>query len=209
MGDAANAEANAWADFAVVVVDTQRDFAAKETATLARISALMTFAREQGLTVVHVRNKRFADGRNWPSCYKSRGRMPRCMAETPGAEACEGVGEVPGEAVCFKGAFDIWADPSGAQDFAAALRSKSHILVCGFVTSVCVLQCAIGAVNRGWIATLVEDCCFDDSPEFGEATLQRYSFGLGRAVSDDLSERLAAWQAEIVKFKEAGGGPMV
>ena len=46
------------ADFAIVVVDVQSDFAAGQKTILARIVELLLFARAEGIDVLHVHSNR-------------------------------------------------------------------------------------------------------------------------------------------------------
>ena len=51
----------------------------------------------------------------------------------------------------------------------------TRVLICGLVTSACVLGTALGAFYRGMDVLLVEDCCADWSIERHEATVGMYS----------------------------------
>ena len=51
----------------------------------------------------------------------------------------------------------------------------TRVLICGLVTSACVLGTALGAFYRGLDVLLVEDCCADRSIERHEATVGMYS----------------------------------
>ena len=51
----------------------------------------------------------------------------------------------------------------------------TRVLICGLVTSACVLGTALGAFYRGLDVLLVEDCCAARSIERHEATVGMYS----------------------------------
>ena len=67
------------ADFAIIVVDVQSDFAAGQKPILARIVALLLFARAEGIDVLHVHSNRLKDKSNWPACYVIKDQAPRLM----------------------------------------------------------------------------------------------------------------------------------
>src|SRR4051794_38624236 len=169
-----------WSRHALLLVDLQQDFWTEETAATAprlpeRLAALLAEARADGFTVVHVRARFRPDGSDWMARYRLRGWIP-CIDGTPGAETLPFAREQAGEPVVIKHSFDGFLDTE--LDMLLNARGIRSVLVAGLVTSICVLFTASTATQRGYLASVVSDCC-SDRQDLHEATLTTYPFVFG------------------------------
>jgi nicotinamidase-related amidase len=139
------------------------------------------------------------------AAYRLRGRIP-CVDGTPGAEPLPFALELPGEAVVAKQTFDGFQ----AAELEPLLRAsgKRFLLAAGLLTSVCVLFTTASAMQRGFLAAVVEDCCAD-RPDAHQQALDRYG-GLvfDRATVDTLLARHADWQAALAWLDELNAAPV-
>ncbi|MFB2834857.1 cysteine hydrolase family protein [Floridanema evergladense] len=164
-----------WQQFALLLIDVQNDFFSPEFAQAfpdftANISQLLTFCRNAGLEVIHLREIFNPNGSDWLAKYRLRGRSP-CVRGTTGAEVLNVAQEVPGEIVFEKQTMDGFLNPQ----LLNYLRSnhKRFLLTAGLATSVCVLFTSASAAQLGFLVTIVADCCAD-YPEAHQMVLKRY-----------------------------------
>ena len=156
-------DASPWRRYVLVLVDFQYDFWSEPVAANApelpnRVAALLAYARAEGMTVVHARARFRPDGRDWMARYRLRNRIP-CVDGTPGVETLPFAAEVPGEPVVIKQTFDGFLGTE--LDEVLTRRSIRGVLVAGLVTSTCVLFTAATATQRGYLVSVVTDCCSD------------------------------------------------
>ena len=187
-----------WSRYALVLVDFQRDFWTDAVARTApelpdRAAALVTYARAEGLTVVHLRARFRPDGSDWIARYRLGSRIP-CIEGTPGAATLPFAEELPGEPVVTKRSFDGFLGTD--LDAVLAERGARGLLLAGLVTSTCVLFTAATATQRGYLVKVVSDCC-SDRPEMHDATLAAYPFVFDTVRSDQIAERRDDWDAEL------------
>lgn len=190
--------ASPWSRYALVLVDLQNDFWSEAVAATApelpdRVAALLAYARTEGLTVVHVRARFRPDGCDWMARYRLRNWIP-CIDGTPGVETLPFAAELPGEPVVTKQSFDGFLGTG--LDELLARRGIRGILVAGLITSTCVLFTASTATQRGYLVSVVSDCC-SDREELHDATLAAYPFVFGTVRSDQIAERRIAWDADL------------
>ena len=190
--------ASPWNRYALVLVDLQNDFWSEAAAATApdlphRVAALLAFARAEGLTVVHVRARFRPDGRDWMARYRLRNWIP-CIDGTPGVETLPFAAEHPGEPVVIKQSFDGFLGTD--LDDVLARRGIRGLLVAGLITSTCVLFTASTATQRGYLVSVVTDCC-SDREEAHHATLATYPFVFGTVRSDEIADRRAGWDADL------------
>ncbi len=190
--------ASPWSRYALVLVDLQNDFWSEAVAATApelpdRVAALLAYARTEGLTVVHVRAQFRPDGCDWMARYRLRNWIP-CIDGTPGVETLPFAAELPGEPVVTKQSFDGFLGTG--LDELLARRGIRGILVAGLITSTCVLFTASTATQRGYLVSVVSDCC-SDREELHDATLAAYPFVFGTVRSDQIAERRIAWDADL------------
>jgi nicotinamidase-related amidase len=187
-----------WSRYALVLVDLQRDFWSVETAATTpdlpeRVAALLAFARAEGLTVVHVRARFRPDGSDWMARYRLRDWIP-CIDGTPGVETLPFATELPDEPVVIKHSFDGFLGTD--LDDVLSGRGIRGLLVAGLVTSTCVLFTASTATQRGYLVSVVADCC-SDRLEVHNATLAAYPFVFDTVLADEIAARRAAWDADL------------
>jgi nicotinamidase-related amidase len=187
-----------WDKFALLLIDLQNDFWAPELSPQfpnfpKNVTELLQVCRTEGIDVIHVRSEFSPNSADWPASYRVRfrSRMP-CVRGTKGAEVLPFAAERPGEPVFYKHTFDAFFD-SELADYLKA-NNKKHLLLAGVTTDVCVLSSAFGAFNRGYMLTLVEDCCasmVDQSHDFVRANYEGFIFDCVRVGG--ISGQHSAW----------------
>lgn len=195
-----------WRRFVLLLIDVQRDFWPAATAKAfpefpSNIEGLLKYGRSSGLDIVHVRAGFEPDGADWMAPYRVKGKTP-CVRGTSGAGVLPCAAERTGETVLRKQTFDAFLQP----DLLTHLHSarKSFILVAGLETSVCVLLTAASAVQRGFLAAVVEDCCADD-PAKHEAAITGYPFVFERTSLATLNADHDRWLALLNALERSGG----
>jgi nicotinamidase-related amidase len=105
--------------------------------------------------------------------------------------------DLPGEKVIAKRTFDAFHNP----ELQSCLleNKKRFVLTAGLVTSVCVLLTAASAAQRGYLVTMVEDCCGDD-PDAHQQTLERYPFIFSRTMVDQIPDKLEEWTVDLERL---------
>jgi ureidoacrylate peracid hydrolase len=163
---------------ALVLVDIQRDFwrplkdHPEFSSFPGNVEILLSEARSQGLTVVHVRSEFDPDRSNWMLFYRpeGRGEIP-CIAGTEGTRFEDYAAPMPGEKIVEKEVFDGFV----GTDLEAYLKKRGvkAALISGLETSVCVLFTATSAYLRRIVPLVVTDACADE-PSRHEAALRMY-----------------------------------
>jgi nicotinamidase-related amidase len=192
-----------WTPFVLLLIDIQRDFWPEQMASRfphfpANVTRLLELCRAEGIEVIHLRASFQPDRSDWMQNYKLRGRIP-CVEETPGVEVLPFALEQPGEAVFVKHTFDGFHQPELLRYLRQ--RGKRFVLTAGLVTSTCVLFTTASAMQHGFLATVVEDCCADE-PVAHAHTLDRYGFVFERITANNIPDRYPHWQAAL---KQLGG----
>lgn len=190
-----------WGQFALLLVDLQRDFwpdrlARRFPSFPDHIVHLLALCRRQGIEVIHLRASFQPDRSDWMARYKLRGQIP-CVRGTPGVDTLPFALESAGELVVVKQTFDGFLNPRLTNYLEQ--RGKRFVLVAGLITSVCVLLTATSAAQRGFLAAVVEDCCADE-PAAHEQALDRYQFIFERTTVDRVLEHHARWQADLARL---------
>lgn len=195
-----------WHRFVLLLIDVQWDFWPEETAKAfphfpSNVEGLLEYCRSSDLDIVHVRAEFEPDGSDWMAPYRAKGEIP-CVRGTPGAEALPFASERDDEPVLRKQTFDAFLQP----DLLTRLHRarKSFILVAGLETSVCVLFTAASAVQRGFLAAVVEDCCADD-PAKHAAAMAGYPFVFERTNLGSLESDRSRWLAILNSVQRSGG----
>jgi nicotinamidase-related amidase len=194
-----------WGAFALLLIDVQRDFWPEGMAGHfpqfpTNVTRLLALCRDEGIEIVHLRASFAPDMSDWMIKYKLRGRIP-CVRGTTGEETLPFALEAPGEAVIVKHTFDGFHNPALLQHLRQA--GKRFVLTAGLLTSVCVLLTTASAVQHGFLAAVVEDCCADD-PDAHEYTLERYLFIFERTTVDRIPEDYSRWLADLEKLDALG-----
>jgi len=187
-----------WDQFALLLIDVQRDFWSERVAHAhpdfpANIATLLTFCRNEGIEVVHLRASFSADRSDWMPKYLLRGRTP-CVQGTAGIEPLPFASEHVGETVMLKHTFDGFQNPQLEQYLHH--RGKRFVLTAGLLTSTCVLLTTASAMQKGFLAALVEDCCADE-PEAHRHTLDHYTFFFERTPVELITSHHAEWMAAL------------
>lgn len=195
---------SAWDDYALILVDVQRDFWSEEVASAAPgfvdgIESLVGTCRGLGIEIVHVHARFQEDMSDWIARYRLRGRMP-CVAGTKGAEPLSVAAPTVGERVVEKQSFDAFQ----GTDLDEVLRGtgKRFVLVAGLVTSTCVLLTAATATQLGYLVALVEDCCADRQPFHDHVLRMYHPFMFGITRSDQLSHDRPGWDEQLRRLDE-------
>ncbi|WP_433891676.1 cysteine hydrolase family protein [Streptomyces sp. CA-111067] len=158
---------------ALVVVDLQNDFCAGPLAAarypgdpaaldtvVANTARAVTAARARGTPVVHVRfvGDPVHQGAGWRRRDAARGRPPKCLEGTWGAEFAAALGEPgPGERVFTKRAcFDAFLSDGFEQHLDRL--GAGHLAFAGLFTDVCVDSTARTAFQKGFHITVLSDC---------------------------------------------------
>jgi nicotinamidase-related amidase len=189
---------DAWAPFALLLIDIQNDFWTDEMRAAfptfeKDVASLLDTCRSSGIDVLHLRAVFREDRSDWMVRYRMSGKIP-CIEGTPGAEVFACAKAVDGEKVVVKQTFDGFLNPELGHHLET--NGKRFVFVAGLVTSVCVLLTAASAAQRGYLVTVVEDCCAD-APEAHAHTLDRYPFIFSRTTSDKLVTARDEWLAMI------------
>ena len=193
----------------LIVVDVQKGFLSPDAVPvrkgldtsmpnerLPRIRELLSVCREAGLTVAHTRSVRRADGADAPrelydvvpSVYEDG--PPSCCAGTVDVAYADGVEPRADEFEVTKKRYDPFRGTSLAWD----LRSQGveTVLVCGFMTDVCVASTARSAHEEGFNVIVVADCCAAASEEAHAGALRTFERVLGATMQfEEVRTRLA------------------
>jgi nicotinamidase-related amidase len=190
-----------WEKFALLLIDVQRDFWTERAAGIypdfpTNIAALLTLCRNEGIEVVHLRASFKADMSDWMPKYMLRGGIP-CIEGTGGEEPAPFAVENPGEMVIRKQTFDGFHNPELLQYLRQ--KGKRFVLTAGLLTSTCVLFTTASAMQKGFLAAVVEDCCADE-PGAHKQTIDRYTFIFERTTVEQITGHHSEWLAAIKKL---------
>lgn len=197
-----------WSQFALLLIDVQRDFWSEECARHfpdfpANVERLLALCRAEGIEVIHLRALFDPDRTDWMVLHKLRGFIP-CVAGTPGSETLPCAREQPGETVLIKHTFDGFQDPALAERLRAA--GKRYVLTAGLITSTCVLLTTAAAMQQGFLAAMVEDCCADE-PAAHRNTLRQYPFIFERVTTDGIPGAHAGWSDALRSLERMAAPP--
>jgi ureidoacrylate peracid hydrolase len=99
----------------------------------------------------------------------------------------------PGELVVRKHWYDAFAGTP--LDGALRARSVRSLVVAGTMTDICVLATVMGAFNREYRVSVVEDAVATLWPEIQRATLDIIGRAFGRVVSSkQILDTISAWR---------------
>jgi ureidoacrylate peracid hydrolase len=85
-------------------------------------------------------------------------------------------------------------------------KGKRFVLTAGLLTSVCVLFTTVSAMQKGFLAAIVEDCCADE-PGAHQQALDHYQFIFERATVGQITGRHSAWSAALQKLDGLSAKP--
>src|SRR5689334_7487253 len=115
-----------------------------------------------------------------------------CLAGSPSAVVVDALATRPEEPVIEK----RWYDAFSGSPLDGALRARgvTSLVVTGTMTDICVLATVIGAFNREYRVTVVDDAVATLWPDIQRATLDIVARAYGRVVSSKhVIDTLAAW----------------
>jgi nicotinamidase-related amidase len=175
-----------WSKHAVLIIDVQNDSLDNTTDFPdfeKNVAALLAFARENRIEVVHLRVTFKPDqSKTW-------------VEGTPGAEVAPFAKEMPSERVFIKHNIDGFL----YTDLEAYLKERGirHVICAGLATAICVVITALSAMQRGFLTTILSDCCACKR-EYHDFSLCLYGAFLTDVISlDDLDDRYARWEERI------------
>jgi len=175
---------------AIVVVECQNDLldesnigkagiskalaaTAKDRQLLAKISGLLTTARQAGVPVVYA-NKESKPGIPVTSApiFRIGRRFPILQEGTWGAQVHSAIAPKPGDHVLRR---FLAVDPSGDSSLFATLRALNRdlIVAMGVSTNFAVEGMVRGAVNNLFEVVVVEDCCASVPHELHRFSVER------------------------------------
>jgi nicotinamidase-related amidase len=115
-----------------------------------------------------------------------------CLAGSPSARVVDALAPRPDEPVIDKRWYDGFA--GSALDGALRARGVTSLVVTGTMTDICVLATVIGAFNREYRVTVVDDAVATLWPEIQRATLDIVARAYGRVVSSkQVLDTVATW----------------
>lgn len=199
---------------ALLVVDMQRGFVepgqAMEVpparATVPAIRALLDAFRAAPLPVVFTAfvyspSVPLLVGELHPEHKPAAPHAPRgfghpsscCLEGDPSADVIEALAPREGEAVIRK----RWYDAFAGSDLDGVLRARhvTSLVVTGTMTDICVLATVVGAFNREYRVTVVDDAVSTLWPEIQRAALDIIGRAFGRVVSSkSVIDTLTTWR---------------
>jgi len=115
-----------------------------------------------------------------------------CLEGHPSAQTVPALQPAPGELVVRKHWYDAFAGTP--LDGALRARGVRSLVVTGTMTDICVLATVIGAFNREYRVTVVEDAVATLWPEIQRATLDIIGRAYGRVVSSkEVLDQISTW----------------
>jgi len=165
-----------------------------------RVRKLITFARDTGIEVIHVRAVYEPDfsispwTKYWAELNPDKKTK---VVQTPEEFSVD----LPNEKVVFKNTFDGFLNTE--LDSYLKSRGKRNLILCGLVTSCCVLFTTAGAFHRGYRTVVVKDCCGDRTVEKHDNVFQTYGSYMFRATSvDSILDDLKRWHISDEEAKK-------
>jgi len=115
-----------------------------------------------------------------------------CLEGHPSAEVIEALAPRPDEPVVRKRWYDAFA--GSGLDGALRARGVTSLVVTGTMTDICVLATVVGAFNREYRVTVVEDGVATLWPEIQLATLDIIGRAYGRVVTaKEVADQIGSW----------------
>lgn len=164
---------------ALVVIDMQKDFVlpgapacvAGALATLPAIVKLLATARAEGWPVIHVRRAHRPDGSDAEAFRRQAFVEGRgiCVAGSEGAQAVEGLEELPGETVLHKLRFSAFLYTE--LDMLLARMDVDTLILCGTQYPNCLRATAVDALARDYRVILATDACSAQNEDVARANI--------------------------------------
>jgi ureidoacrylate peracid hydrolase len=116
-----------------------------------------------------------------------------CLEGDASADVIAALAPRDGEAVVHKRWYDAFA--GSALDGVLRARGVTSLVVTGTMTDICVLATVVGAFNREYRVTVVDDAVSTLWPEIQRATLDIIGRAFGRVVSSkSVIDTLTTWR---------------
>ena len=116
-----------------------------------------------------------------------------CLEGDPSTEIVDALQPRAGEPVIRKRWYDAFA--GSALDGVLRARGVTTLVITGTMTDICVLATVVGAFNREYRITVVEDAVSTLWPEIQRATLDIIGRAFGRVVSSKtVVDTLTTWR---------------
>ena len=134
-----------------------------------------------------------------PGAARGFGRPSSCCLEgDPSADVVDALAPRAEEPVVRK----RWYDAFAGSELDGVLRARhvSSLVVVGTMTDICVLASVVGAFNREYRITVVEDGVSTLWPEIQRATLDIIGRAFGRVVSSkSVIDTLTSWRSQCAR----------
>lgn len=115
-----------------------------------------------------------------------------CLAGSPSARITDALAPLPGKPVIDKRWYDAFA--GSPLDGVLRARGVTSLVVTGTMTDICVLATVIGAFNREYRVSVVDDGVATLWPDIQRATLDIVARAYGRVVSSkQVLDTISAW----------------
>lgn len=167
-----------------------------ETKTLENSKKLLEFARNIGITVVHVPisfDKGHSEIREKPYGILAGVKEGEAFQSGEfGAEICDSMKPIEGE-LTAKGKIGLCGFQSSNLDFLLRQNKCKNILLCGFLTNCCVESTMRSAYEKGYKIYTIKDCCAATSVEAQNSTFE-HNFGMFSipSTSDEVIGKMKA-----------------
>ena len=175
-----------WRRHAVLLIDVQndslsntRDFPSFQDS----ITRLLAFARAGGIEVIHLRvTFKEGDSAEW-------------VEGTYGAEPAPFARETPEEKVFIKHWIDGFYN-TGLEEYLRERRIH-HVLCAGLATPICVTITALSARQRGFLTTIIRDCCAAPK-RYHDFALELYGGFVNGVINlGEMHEKYTRWEEQI------------
>lgn len=200
-----------WSPYALLIIDMQQDFCnpnlvSQKPSFPENVKQLLAFARSSGIEVIHIRSEFDSDLEDCPNAFKVlfANGIP-CVRGSDGAKPITYATEQARERVFHKHSFDGFSNKKLA-DYLRQ-QGKQHLLIAGVTTDTCVLSTAFGAINGGFLVSLVDDCCLGHEDLVHRFVIERYAGFIFDAVDHgQIEQSLQLWQQRLDKLERLQSG---
>ena len=183
-------------DAVLIVIDAQMEYTDEGALTLDglqpaldNITALLLTGRKDGAQIVHIAHE---------------GSEGRAFDPAKGGRIIEQVAPVEGETVIGKGLPNSFAH-TGLQNHLAEI-GRPHLIICGFMTHMCVSSTARAALDLGYETTVVSDATATRSLPATDGGAAISAEDLHRASLAALADRFSAINttSQVLAINAAG-----
>jgi nicotinamidase-related amidase len=181
---------------ALVVIDLQKDFFDSSPGLLEsqpnlprNTIKLFDICRSNSIELIHIRAVYNKNDSKWFPYYSKLKSLPVDNIEQVSSEAAgEWASAMENEKIIIKHTFDAFYNTE-LEEYLKS-RGIQTLLLCGVVTSVCVLMSLHGAFARGFQTLIVKDCTADKTKLRQEHFMSTFGFMFKATASDTLLQDL-------------------